>query len=91
MSTTDFWDSSEKIGEVQKNDRAKYVIEACVKGDRHFANVREWYLSKNDNDWHPGKAGICIPVEDDIARACLIAMCIASGMTVEDLMEVIKQ
>jgi len=48
------------VGEVQKNNTEKFVIEAKEFKGRNFVDVRIYYLDKESDDWKPTKKGITL-------------------------------
>ncbi|AEI15499.1 transcriptional coactivator p15 [Flexistipes sinusarabici DSM 4947] len=48
------------IGEVQKNNTEKFVVEAKEYKGKNFVDVRIYYLDKESNDWKPTKKGITL-------------------------------
>lgn len=48
------------IGEVQKNNTEKFVVEAKEFKGKHFVDVRIYYLEKNSEEWKPTKKGITL-------------------------------
>lgn len=56
------WDNYIEVGEVQKNERLKFVIAVCARDGYRCVNIREFYYVKRDNVWKPGRDGILIPI-----------------------------
>lgn len=56
------WDNYEVIGEVQKSDSIKFVIAAATRKGFRYISIREFYITKKDPTWKPGRDGITIPL-----------------------------
>lgn len=50
------------IGEVQKNNTEKFIVEAKEFKGKKFVDVRIYYLDKNDDEYKPTKKGITLTV-----------------------------
>lgn len=60
--TKRIWDNYLVIGEVQKNNRIKFVFGAGIRDGVRYINIREFYKRKKDGVWRPGRDGITIPL-----------------------------
>lgn len=60
-----YWDSEEVVGEVKKDEFAKYIVSACTKGGKDYINVREWYCTRTDPNFRPAKSGMALPVSNN--------------------------
>lgn len=71
---SDYWDKEIEIGRIEKSESTDIVISACAKGDNKSVNVREWFIK--NNEWKPGKNGICIKLENavDFQQALQLAI-----------------
>ena len=56
-----FWDEEKFVGEVKKDDFAKYVINLCKKNGKEYITIREWYITSSNPVWRPSKNGMSLP------------------------------
>lgn len=56
------WDNYAIIGEVQKNNKIKFVLGAGIRDGVRYINIREFYLRQRDGAWMPGRDGITLPL-----------------------------
>lgn len=56
------WDNYQVVGEVQKSDKIKFVVGAGIRDGVKYVNIREFYYTKRDSTWKPGRDGITIPL-----------------------------
>lgn len=56
------WDNYQVVDEVQKSDKIKFVIGAGVRDGVKYINIREFYYTKRDSTWKPGRDGITVPL-----------------------------
>lgn len=66
------WDNYLVVGEVQKSDKIKFVIGAGVRDGVKYLNIREFYYTKKDAVWKPGRDGITIPMQVPIEKGTKI-------------------
>lgn len=66
------WDNYLVVGEVQKSDKIKFVIGAGVRDGVKYLNIREFYFTKRDAVWKPGRDGITIPIRVPIENGTKI-------------------
>lgn len=55
------WDNFTYIGEVQKSPKQKVVVSAATRDGIRYVQLTEYYLTK-ENEWHPRKGGIVVPL-----------------------------
>lgn len=66
------WDNYLVVGEVQKSDRIKFVIGAGIRDGVRYLNIREFYYTKKDEEWKPGRDGITIPLRVPVEKGAKI-------------------
>lgn len=66
------WDNYDVVGEVQKSDKIKFVIGAGVRDGVRYLNIREFYYTKKDDTWKPGRDGITVPLTVPIEQGTRI-------------------
>ena len=66
------WDNYRVVGEVKKSDKIKFVIGAGVRDGVRYLNIREFYHTKKDDAWKPGRDGITIPLKVPIEKGTKI-------------------
>lgn len=66
------WDNYLVVGEVQKSDKIKFVIGAGVRDGVKYLNIREFYYTKYDSAWKPGRDGITVPIRVPIEKGTKI-------------------
>lgn len=69
-----YWDEEKVIKQIAKATTSKIVVSRVKKNGKEFFTIREWYCTKSDPTWKPGKAGITIPICGDIAMQVVAAM-----------------
>lgn len=66
------WDNYKVIGEVKKSDKIKIVVGAGIRDGVKYLNVREFYFTKKDSTWKPGRDGITIPLSVPIENGTTV-------------------
>jgi hypothetical protein len=79
------WDNCQIIGEVQKSEGKKYVVELVARDGIKYINVREWYKKKSESIWRPDRAGIAIPYMQPVQDGERVIY------PADDLMKLIKE
>lgn len=60
---TVIWSNHKDIGEVMKAPATKLKVQLTAREGIKYANIREFYMKKSDNEWRPGRGGMAIAVE----------------------------
>ena len=63
MEKEKFWDTEERVAEVEKNGSTNICCDVCTKDNKTYVNIREYYEDRNSGQMLPSKKGICIPVD----------------------------
>ena len=67
MVKTDFWESEDILGEVDKNTKEKYIVKRVSSKGKFYKDIRVYYLDSTSNEYKPSSKGVVIP-EDKIGE-----------------------
>ena len=70
--TKRIWDNYLEVGEVQKNNKIKFVFGAGIRDGVRYINVREFYKRQSDGVWKPGRDGITVPLAVPVEEGTMI-------------------
>lgn len=76
------WDNNKQVAEISISDKTKLTVSACARDGKKYINMHEFYCTKNDPTWKPGRSGICLKAE---VLAELIAVLNVASTVVEEL------
>lgn len=84
------WDNCKFVGEVKKSASTKLRIELVARDGVKYVNIRDWYMTKKEQEWKPGIAGFAVPIAlpidgstQDVARQLLNIVSEAIGQAAD--------
>ena len=76
MSADNFWDERELVVEIENGEHSKFVVDRCKKAGKDYVSIREFWNTKSDPEWRPGKSGMAI-------KSCIFEEIISKFKTID--------